>query len=590
MTSAYRWWRQDARLRVRLLGRLALPILLVLLGVSCGDVYRPVALPIPGTSPSPAPAGHVSAISMNGTVTSPPNQFLTSGSFSRIDVPGDSVAQTASSGIAPVHGAASSGGRLYIANSGDDTVFVSSLSAATLGTTVSLVQLCDNLGCPPITPVFVHSTEANRMYVANSGNGSISVIDTSLNIVVNTYAVSPANVGSPLPSPDRISQPVALAELPNGTKIYSVNKGSGSVSSINTQDGSIAKVICLAPGTVPPCPANPTPVWAVANVDNIHVYVLDSADTISVIDATTDTIVSSVSAGSAGGNLNQLVYEPIMNRVYATDANSPQPALALFDVASQGSLPNSTLVPHGPGKAPITVAIGSACTSAPVPASVTVLGDGSRAYVASYQNDGTQICTQATVVDTGTGFVTKTVPLSQTALPPGILAQTNCDSARFRVYAASSLGGTNSNFKVYVSQCDAGTVGIIDAFALGTGPDPHPADWFAGWVPSPVSSFPSSQVSISGVSAPQVQSCPAATAAAVTYTYSLLSGPTLQPGMTVYVTGMKNSANDGAFPITSATSSTFTVNNSCPATDSSAQSGNGSVIPPQNPVFLVPGF
>jgi DNA-binding beta-propeller fold protein YncE len=578
MTSAYRWWREDARSRVRF-GRLALPILLVLLGVSCGDVYRPVALPIPGTSPAPAPAGHILAIATNGTVTSPPNQFLNFGSLSRIDVPGDSVVQVAPTGIAPVHGALTTAGRLYVANSGDDTVFASPLSASTPGTTINLVQLCDNLGCPPITPVFVHSTEASRMYVANSGNGSISVIDTSLNIVVNTFAVSPVNTGNPLPSPDRLSQPIALAELPNGRRIYSANKGTNSVSSINTQDGTINQVISL--------PA--APVWIVANVDNTHVYVLDSADTISVIDATTDTIVSSVSAGTAGGNLNHLVYEPVMNRVYATDANSPQPALALFDVASQGNLPNSTLVPHGPGKAPITPALGSTCTSAPVPTSVTVVGDGSRAYVASYQDDGTQICTQATVVDTGTGLVTKTIPLSQTALSPGVLSQTNCDLARFRVYAASSLGGTNSNFKVYVSQCDAGSVGIIDAFALGTGPNPHPADWFAGWVPSPVSSFSSSQVTITAISAPQVQSCPATTPAAVTYTYSLLSGPTLQPGMTVYVTGMKNSANDGAFPITSATSSTFTVNNTCPAVDSSAQSGNGSVIPPQNPVFLVPG-
>jgi YVTN family beta-propeller protein len=578
MTSAYRCWREDARLRVRL-GRLALPILLVLLGVSCGDVYRPVALPIPGTSPAPAPAGHILAIATNGTVTSPPNQFLNFGSLSRIDVPGDSVVQVASTGNAPVHGALTNAGRLYIANSADDTVSASPLSASTPGTTINLVQLCDNLGCPPITPVFVHSTQANRMYVANSGNGSISVIDTSLNIVVNTFAVSPANTGNPLPSPDRLSQPIALAELPNGMRIYSANKGTNSVSSINTQDGTINRVISL--------PA--APVWIVANVDNTHVYALDSGDTISVIDTTTDTIVSSVSAGAAGGNLNHLVYEPLMNRVYATDANSPQPALALFDVASQGNLPNSTLVPHGPGKAPITPAIGSTCTNAPVPTSVTALADGSRAYVASYQDDGTQICTQATIVDTGTGLVTKTIPLSQTALSPGILSQTNCDLARFRVYAASSLGGTNTNFKVYVSQCDAGNVGIIDAFALGTGPNPHPADWFAGWAPSPVSSFPSSQVTITGISAPQVQSCPATTPAAVTYTYSLLSGPTLQPGMTIYVTGMKNSANDGAFPITSATSSTFTVNNSCPVVDSSAQNGNGSVIPPQNPVFLVPG-
>lgn len=579
MTSAYRCGREDARLRPSTIGRLALLILLVLLGVNCGDVYRPVALPIPGASPSPAPTGHISTISTNGMLTSPPNQFLNSGSFSRIDVAGDSVVASASTGLGPVHGTLSNAGRLYVANSGDDTVFASPVATATQGTTINLVQLCDSSGCPPITPVFVHSTEANRMYVADAGNGTISVIDTSANVVVNTFAVAPANVGNPLPLPDRVSQPIALAELPNGSKIYSANKGTNSVTSLNTQDGSINRVIPLAAA----------PVWMVANVDNIHVYVLDSADTISVIDATTDSIVSSVSAGSSGGNPNQLVYEPVTNRVFATDANSVPPALALFDVASQGNLPNSTLVPHGPGKAPIVAAPGSTCTSAPIPTSVTVLGDGSRAYVASYQDDGTQICTQATVVDTGTGLVTRTIPVSQTALSPSIVAQTNCDLSRFRVYAASSPGGTNSNFKVYVSQCDAGTVGIIDAFAVGTGPNPHPADWFAGWVPSPVSSFPSSQVSITAISAPQVQSCPAATPASVTYNYSLLSGPALQPGMTVYVTGMKNSANDGAFPITSATSSTFTVNNSCPAADSSAQSGNGSVIPPQNPVFLVPG-
>ena len=577
MTSAYRLQREDVGLRVRLLGRLALPTLLVLLGVSCGDVYRPVALPIPGASASPAPVGHISAIAMNGTVTSPPNQFLNSGSFSLIDVAGDSVVQAAPTGLAPVHGALTSSGRLYVANSGDDTVFASPLSAGSQGTSINLVQLCS--GCPPIKPVFVHTTETNRMYVADAGNGTISVIDTSLNVVVNTFAVDPAHIGSPLPSPDTVSQPIALAELPNGTRIYSANNGSNSVSSINTQDGTINRMI----------PLSAAPVWIVANVDNTHVYVLDSADTISVIDTTTDTIVSSVSAGSAGASLNHLVYEPVTNQVFATDANSAQPALALFDVASQGNLPNSTLVPHGPGKAVITAAPGSACASAPVPTSVTVLGDGSRAYVASYQNDGTQICTQATVVDTGTALVTKSIPLSQTALSAGVVGQTNCDLARFRVYAASSLGGTNSNFKVYVSQCDAGTVAIIDAFAVGIGPNPHPADWFAGWAPAPVSSFPSSQVSITAISAPAVQSCPAAAPASVTYNYSLLSGPALQPGMTVYVTGMKNSANDGAFPITSATSSTFTVNNSCPAVDSSAQSGNGSVIPPQNPVFLVPG-
>jgi len=581
MTSAYRWWREDARLRVQFPGRLALPILLVLLGVSCGDVYRPVALPIPGASPAPAPVGHVSAVSANGISST--NPFLNNGTLNRIDVAGDSVVSSSPIGVSPVHATITSSGRIYVANSGDDTVFASPTSFAQ-GATINLVQLC--AGCPAVDPVFLNTTQPNRMYVAGAGNGTISVIDTGTNVVVSTYAVAPAHVGSPLPSPDTASQPIGLAELPNGSRIYSANKGTNSVSSINTQDGSINAVIPLAAA----------PVWIVANVDNTHVYVLDSSDTISVIDTTTDTIVSSVPAGPGGSNLNQLVYDPVMNRVYTTDANSSPATLRLFDVASQGNLPNSTLVPHGPGKALITAAPGSTCTSAPVPASVTVLGDSSRAYVASYQNDGTQICTQATVVDAGTGLVTKTIPLSQTALSPGILAQTNCDSARFRVYAASSTGGANSNFKVYVSQCDAGTVGIIDAFALGGGPNPHPADWFAGWAPSMVSSFPSSQVSISAAT----QTKPTSTSAALTtFTFTLLSGPAPPVGATIYVSGMTDTYNDGAFVIMSTASGTFTVANSAcgnagstnppPCVDATAQNGTGSVVPPQNPVFLVAG-
>ena len=37
--------------------------------------------------------------------------------------------------------------------------------------------------------------------------------------------------------------------------------------------------------------------------------------------------------------------------------------------------------------------------------------------------------------------------------------------ARFRDFVGSSGGGSTTNFKVYVSQCDAGNVAIIDTFA-----------------------------------------------------------------------------------------------------------------------------
>jgi YVTN family beta-propeller protein len=487
----------------------------------------------------------------------------------RIDVSGDSMVAVATTGLGPVHAALTSdGSKLYVANSGEDTVSVSPTASNTQGTTIDLVELCPSNGCP-VVPVFVTSTESNRMYVAGEGNGTISVIDTTSNFLIKTFAVDPAFTGQPLPLPDVNSRPVALAELPNGTKIYSLNQGTNSVSSINTLDGSIAKVI----------PLSSAPVWSVASTDNTHVYVLDSGGTVSVIDTLTDAVVSSVSAASPGPFENSFFYDSLFNRIYVTDANAASPSVALFDIGTNG-----TLVPHNLGRTTILAATGSACTSNPIPASITVLGDGSRAYVASYQTGASQVCTQATVIDTGTGLATKTIALSQA---PDNSSQTNCDKARFRVFATPSLGGANSLFKVYVSQCDAGTVAVIDTFSDSTGVTPHPADSLEAWVPSAVSSFPPSQITVTAAT-----QTPASSSALATTTFSntILSGPAVQAGMTVYLTGMTDAGNDGAFIVTSANpaGSTFTVNNAFGVT-ASGQSGNGSVLPPQNPVFLIGG-
>jgi hypothetical protein len=105
-------------------------------------------------------------------------------------------------------------------------------------------------------------------------------------------------------------------------------------------------------------------------------------------------------------------------------------------------------------------------------------------------------------------------------------------------------------------------------------------------IPSPVSSFSPTEVAISAISyVPGTSDTPGT----ATYSYSLLSGPTLQPGMTAYISGMANLANNGAFVIRTATSSSFTVFNPDGATDTRAQAGTGNVIPPQNPQFVVQG-
>jgi DNA-binding beta-propeller fold protein YncE len=377
-------------------------------------------------------------------------------------------------------------------------------------------------------------------------------------VVINTVAVDPAFAGSPLPAPNPAANPVALAELPNGQKVYSVNQGNSTVSSISTVDDTVSSVIPIV--TAPP-------IWAVASSDSAFVYVLDTGGTISIIDTHSDTVVGS---GSAGAGANYMFFDRNFNRLFVT--NSVAGTVSIFDVAG------SVLTQHAGSPVMITAAAGSPCTSAPTPTSVNVIGDGSRAYVSSFQADPNTVCTQATVIAAGPGTVSSVIPLSQ---GPNASAQTGCATARFRAFVTSSVGGTNSNFKVYVSQCDAGSVAVIDTFASNTGTNQHPADVVEGNVLAPVSSFPTTHVGISAASQ---------ASGTTTYTFALLNGPALQAGDTVLISGMSDPGNNGSFVVSSLpTASTFTVINSSGVTNSAAQSGIGSVLPPQNPVFVAAG-
>jgi YVTN family beta-propeller protein len=393
------------------------------------------------------------------------------------------------------------------------------------------------------------------MYVANAGDGSVSVINTASNVVINTVAVDPSH-----PLPNRTVDPVALAEMPNASKIYSANHGNNTVTSINTVDGSIAQVIGLSA----------SPIWAVASADNAFIYVLDAGGVISVIDTLSDTVVSSASAGPGA---NFLLYDKAASRLYVT--NPAAATLSIFDTSGNALLQRSG------SPVQIPSASSSTCTSAPQPASVTVLGDGSRAYVASYQADPASpnpVCTQVSVIDTGTSAVSKTISLGPAA---NASTQTGCASARFRVFTASSAGGANANFKVYVSQCDAGAVAVIDTFAVGTGADPHGSDVVIANLPSPVSSLPPVQLSI--LSASQAGGI-------TTYSYSPGSGSGLQLGTSIVITGMTDAGNNGNFLVSGlATPTTFTVSNSFGVTTTTPQTGSALAQTLQNPVFLVPG-
>jgi hypothetical protein len=172
-----------------------------------------------------------------------------------------------------------------------------------------------------------------------------------------------------------------------------------------------------------------------------------------------------------------MFYDRIFNRLYVTNPGSD--SLSVFDVSAGAPLPSAV------NPIAIPPAAASPCgASAVVPTSVTVLGDGSRAYVSSYQLSAGTVCTQLSVIDTGSETVTKTISLSQVN---DTSAQTGCGTVGFRVFAASSAGGVNSNFKVYVSQCDAGNVAVVDAYPANGKPE----NTYTGVsLDTPLSTFP----------------------------------------------------------------------------------------------------
>jgi len=382
----------------RLLGVLTLGLICV----SCGDQYRPVAIPIVPPPPDPAAVHFVLVLSDNGA--------LDPGASSRLDVSGDSNIGVAQLGLGPAHATlTTNAARVYAVNTLEDSV--SSFSPTPASTTTSVVTTSLPAGS---SPVFIHTTEAATVYTANFGTGTVAAISTTGSVVTNIIQVDPTQ-----PVPDPNSKPVALAETPDGKKLYVVNQGTNSVTSINTLDGSINGNRVIPTGALP--------VWAVARSDSARIYVLNSGSgTVSTIDTTTDTVLNSVSVGAGA---NYLVYASGLNRLYIT--NPVANTVTALNVAVD---PPSVL---------FTV------PAAASPVSVAALPDGSRIYVASVSLTGGVATSQVTVVNASSGSVKTVVPLNSVAA--------GCGVARFELFAAASADST----RVYVGNCDARSTSII---------------------------------------------------------------------------------------------------------------------------------
>jgi YVTN family beta-propeller protein len=259
-------------------------------------------------------------------------------------------------------------------------------------------------------------------YVTNFGNGTVSVIDTASQTVVDTIAVG--------------SGPQGIAVNASGTTAYVANQTSDSVSVIDLGTDTVSATIALPAGFVPN--------FDVLNTTGTALFVSDLANTtnalVVVINTTNNTITGGIGTGS-GDLAYDLAYSSVNKALYIPGAAS-----------------NSLITSSAAGTT--SVAVGT------TPTDVAVTPDGSQAYVANNASSS------VSVVDLADNAVTATIP---TAFGPfGV----DFNAAGTRAYVTQSVG--------QVSVIDTSTQAVLTTVNVGGDPwipkvDPTGTDL---WVPN----------------------------------------------------------------------------------------------------------
>ena len=340
----------------------------------CGDIFRPVATPLPQPSPDPQNfrLAVVTACQLDPNPSDPNNPCLATGVTSQamdVNVSGDSIDGVVPVGNSPVFASvqnfAGVTATVTTTDFGSDTITQHSdahgagvAPGVSAATTIGLPS-----GARPISIVSANGT----FYVAESGRNAVGVLGG-----FPTSLTTEIQVGQ---------TPVNLALLPNSKEVYVLNKGSNNVTVISTADNSVLATV----------PVGTTPVWAVPSADSSRVFVVNQGSgDVSVIDATSHSVKATLTTGSSP---NYAVLDAKNQRVLVTNSGSNTLSVINGDPTS----PNPLTVTK-------TIAVGTN------PRSVTALADGTRIYVANTGSNSVSVIsslnlTVTKTISAGTGPV-----------------------------------------------------------------------------------------------------------------------------------------------------------------------------------------
>ncbi|MDE1844113.1 MAG: HYR domain-containing protein [Thaumarchaeota archaeon] len=159
----------------------------------------------------------------------------------------------------------------------------------------------------------------NKVYVTNSGDGSISVINPSTNI-----ATTPIN---------GLNSPTGIVFDSTNNMIYVANTGSGSVSVIDPHTDTISGTGIHVGGV---------PYGLAFDKTHNRIYVADSGG-VAVIDASTNNIVANISVGT---NPQNLVFDSTNGCIYV--ANSDSNSVSVINTSTNAKIGSDIPVGNTP--------------------------------------------------------------------------------------------------------------------------------------------------------------------------------------------------------------------------------------------------
>jgi YVTN family beta-propeller protein len=184
------------------------------------------------------------------------------------------------------------GSKVYVANGGASTVSVIATASNTvIGSPIPVGLDPRGVAVAP---------DGSKVYVANSGSNTVSVIDTA----TNTVTGSPISVGK---------DPGGVAVIPDGSKVYVANLSDGTVSVIATASNTVIDTITVGA----------SPLGVAVTPDGSAAYVANAGSgfgsgTVSVIATATNTVTATIPAGNnpTGG----VAVTPDGSKVYVANA------------------------------------------------------------------------------------------------------------------------------------------------------------------------------------------------------------------------------------------------------------------------------